>query len=94
MIKWIVAVSMLLIGVAYAQYFDGLPVASSVSTSDITVVCQGGTTGVPGTCTTRQATVAKLLANAGGGLLPTTVPPHNTVQSTLLSGTATYVLGY
>ena len=92
MIKWIVAVLVLSIGVAYAQYFDGLPVASSVSTSDITAVCQGGT-GAAGTCTTRQATVAKLLANAGGGLLPTTVPPHNTVQSTLLSGTA-YVRGY
>jgi hypothetical protein len=45
---------------AQAQYFDGLPAASAVDPADIVPVCQGGTAGVPGTCTTRKATAAQV----------------------------------
>jgi hypothetical protein len=41
-------------------YLDGLPAAVSVSSSDIIAIDQGGTPGVPGTATTRRATVAQL----------------------------------
>jgi hypothetical protein len=49
-------------------YIDGLPVATSVSLSDILVVDQGGTPGTPGTATTRQATLSQILGIAGGYL--------------------------
>lgn len=45
---------------ARAQYLDGLPPAVSVSSSDIIPICQGGTAGHAGTCTTRKATASQL----------------------------------
>lgn len=44
---------------ASAQYLDGLPVAGSVSSTDILPLCQGSN-GTPGTCTTRRATVGQI----------------------------------
>lgn len=67
-------------------YLDGLPVASSVSPSDIVAVDQGGTPGVPGSAITRQATVALLLAG-GSGFLPIS---GGTITGTLtVDGTTT-----
>lgn len=45
---------------ARAQYIDGLPAASGVSGSDKVVICQGGSAGVPGTCTPRSAKASQL----------------------------------
>lgn len=42
-------------------YLDGLPIATSVSGTDVIAVDQGGTVGLAGTATTRQTTVAALL---------------------------------
>lgn len=67
--RWLVALFLLLPMAARAQYFDGLPPAPSVSQSAIVPICQGGTAGKPGTCTTYRATVAQVFGNSG-----TTVP--------------------
>lgn len=55
---------------AHAQYIDGLPTASSVGSSDLIPVCQGGTSGHPGTCTTRSATAAQIVTAGGGAGTP------------------------
>lgn len=47
----------------------GLPAAGGVSSADGIIVAQGGTPGVPGTATIREATVAQLIASAS--FLPT-----------------------
>jgi hypothetical protein len=63
MLKFLPFLAVLMLPVsASAQYIDGLPVASAVSPSDISLVCQGGAVGVAGTCTTRQTTVSQLQA--------------------------------
>lgn len=41
-------------------YIDGLPTASAVFPTDLVAIDQGGTTGVPGTATTRSATLAQV----------------------------------
>lgn len=46
-------------------YIDGLPLATSVNLSDVIMVDQGGTVGIPGTATTRQATVAMFASGSG-----------------------------
>ena len=48
-------------------YLDGLPPATSVSVTDLIALDQGGTPNIPGTATTRKATVAQFL---GGGTTP------------------------
>lgn len=47
-------------------YLDGLPVAASISPSDIIAVDQGGTLGVPGTAVTRQTTVSAITGLGAG----------------------------
>lgn len=47
-------------------YLDGLPVATSVSPTDIIAIDQGGTHGIPGTATTRQTTVASITGIGAG----------------------------
>jgi hypothetical protein len=69
----------------------GLPLASAVSSTDGIVVAQGGTPGVPGTATVREATIAQVIASAG--LLPIaggTITGNLTVNgTTTLTGTPT-----
>jgi hypothetical protein len=45
---------------ARAQYLDGLPAAGPIQPGNIVIVCQNGTLGVPGTCTTAQTTVSAI----------------------------------
>lgn len=64
---------------ASAQYYDGLPLASSVSPNDIFPVCQGGTAGRPGTCTTRRAPISLIQS----GIASATPVTGNGVTNTL-----------
>lgn len=64
---------------ASAQYYDGLPLASSVSQNDIFPVCQGGTAGRPGTCTTRRAPISLIQS----GITSATPVTGNGVTNTL-----------
>lgn len=52
-------------------YIDGLPVATSVASTDLIAVDQGGVAGQPGTATTRQALLSQIFgAGPGAGFLP------------------------
>jgi len=67
MIRIIVLFILALPSFAQAQYLDGLPQAKlPLQSTTIMPVCQGGTLGRPGTCTTAQATIASFsLASQG-----------------------------
>jgi hypothetical protein len=61
MIKRLILCAALLVPtLAHAQYYDGLPPASVVNPTDIIAICQGGTAGHPGTCSTAQTTVSAI----------------------------------
>jgi hypothetical protein len=47
---------------------NGLPAATSVTSTDLIIVSQGGTPGVPGTAVDRAAPISAVLASAGAGL--------------------------
>lgn len=47
-------------------YMDGYDPALIISVNDIINIGQGGTTGHPGTSTTKQATLAQILGGAPG----------------------------
>jgi hypothetical protein len=51
-------------------YLDGLPPAASVSVTDLIAVDQGGTANIPGTATTRKATVAQFFGGSSTPFLP------------------------
>lgn len=65
--RLLVALALLIPGVASAQYMDGLPVASSVPGTAITMVCVDGTAGHPGTCKTRQAPMSAIQSGITSG---------------------------
>lgn len=76
-------------------YLDGLPLASSVSSSDIVAVDQGGVPGRAGTATTRQATIAQITAPTaiGGATVPNLATLRGSTSASLPSGLV-YVAGY
>lgn len=53
-------------------YIDGYPTATAVASTDIIAINQGGIIGIPGSSTTRQATMAQVFGNTSsivpGGL--------------------------
>jgi hypothetical protein len=51
-------------------YLDGLPPATSVSVTDLIALDQGGTPNIPGTATTRKATIAQFLGGSTTPFLP------------------------
>lgn len=84
--KSVLALLLLLPLAAHAQFWDGLPVAGAngnpvVSPSDITAICQGGRPGHPGTCTTRQTTLAGIQSGISSAtpITPTGVSFSNTL---------------
>lgn len=97
--RWLFVLFLLLPFAANAQYFDGLPVAPTVSQSALVPICQGGTAGKSGTCTTYQATVAQVFGNAGTSVPfqqgPTILPviTGSTVWLTTSFPNATGVVG-
>jgi len=50
-------------------YIDGLPPASTANGADVIALDQGGTPGVPGTATTRQASLAQIAAGVYQGAM-------------------------
>lgn len=61
-------------------YLDGLPPAISVSGDDLIAINQGGTPGIPGSGTTRAATVQQVTSG------PFPPPPLPTSDADLLPG--------
>lgn len=75
-------------------FLDGLPVATVVNPTDVIALDQGGTTGVPGSAITRQATV-QLLLGTGTGYLPLSggeITGNLTVDGTLTVNTVLVLL--
>jgi len=78
-------------------YLDGLPAAASVSVNDLIALDQGGTPNIPGTATTRKATIGQFLGTSGNTYLPLiggTLTGPLVINSTLnVSGTTTLAGG-
>ena len=69
--------------VAHAQYVDGLPAATAIAPGNVVIVCQGGTAGVAGTCTTAQSTVGAIQVLTGYTV--------STLPACTVAGTSAYV---
>lgn len=76
-------------------YLDGLPPASSVNSSDIVAIDQGGTPGIAGTATTRRATIAQITAAAViGGATLANISALRAATMAALPASLVYVTGY
>lgn len=81
-------------------YIDGLPTATAVFPTDLIAIDQGGTAGIPGTATTRQATLAQVgsgnvsfIVNAAPFLNAGTVVSGTTITAASLAAQSLIGLG-
>lgn len=76
-------------------YLDGLPPAALVTSTDIVAIDQGGKPGIPGTATTRKATVSQILVGQpiGGASVASVALLRASTVLTLAAGLV-YVTGY
>jgi hypothetical protein len=95
--RLLLAVLLLVSFSARAQYLgqlDNLPAATTpLAAGNITVVCQGGTTGVPGTCKNYQVPYSAVLPIATTSLLGGIVPDGTTISVNPSTGVASSIGG-